>query len=91
MVATDVASRGIGMIIDSPPLPFPYLLLLHLLSLSLLILVLSLSHEFVRDLNSVLLSMLVRATCSYNLVQGIIFILILLPLGSLGACRTMLY
>jgi hypothetical protein len=82
MVATDVASRGIGMIANPPPsFPSPCLFV------SLVFFVFLSPHWFVRDLNGALLSMLVCAICSYNLVQGIYFILIRL-LGSVGACRT---
>jgi hypothetical protein len=86
MVATDVASRGIGMI--AVPSPLPDFFLFIFLSFTLVTPVLSSFCSAMRDLNGALLSMLVRAVCSYNLVQGLIFSLILLPLGSLGACRT---
>jgi hypothetical protein len=86
MVATDVASRGIGMI--EIPSPLPNLFLFFFLSYTLATPVSSSSCSTMRDLNGALLSMLVRAVCSYNLVQGLISSLILLPLGSLGACRT---
>ena len=61
MVATDVASRGIGMITDTPyPLSF-------LCPLSLLLR----TYFTMRGLNSALLFKLVRPIrCTHDLVQG---------------------
>lgn len=73
MVATDVASRGIGMLANTPPLTFPFT---HpFSSLPCLRPFCRLACAYMRDLNDVMLSNARSRSysCYHNLVQGYYF------------------